>query len=146
MAYINNGSLLASRKHAGVTKPMWATWMTNPTFVEIYATIKNPVVFAHRLGTAIIFKAMKRHWEMLDDEKMGVRQWAVERAYNLDRLASNAKNPDDKPVSALTQGDIKQLVAGALTELGPSATAQANRAPFQTVDAEFTAIEETIEV
>lgn len=139
IAFINSGSLISAKRQAKVNNKLWETWQSNPVFVDTLKAVKNPAVFAHRLASAIVFEAMKEHYKMLRHEKIGVRQWAIERAYNL--RPKNTDNEDDGPRKSLSQGDIKQLAEGVVRQLSDADRAKVDRAPFQVVDAEYRAIE-----
>src|SRR3990167_2217045 len=61
IAFIHSGNLSQARKVASVGSNTWALWKKDERLQRMLDIIRNPVVFANKLGQLIIFTAAKEH-------------------------------------------------------------------------------------
>ena len=95
--------------------------------------VKSPVAFAYNLYQVILMRSALEHLKLLEDPRIKVRQWAIDRANtmlsNLNRAGGGGGDP--KAHISLSMGDIKQLIEGASESLPESDKRLLNRGPFE---------------
>ena len=137
LAYIHTSSISISRKMAKVSGATWTRWAGDEQFQALFKIVKNPVAFSHALAQSIIFRAAVEHYKLLGNEKTSVRQWAIERAYMLNKIFDEEDGPDDGKAKQLSQSDVKQLAAGITAELSGPVRRRLESGPFAVIDAPF---------
>ena len=141
IAFISNGSIPMARKIAKVSSDVWKRWQDDEKFQAIFKVVKSPPAFAGALRDAIVWKAMLELYSMFGHEKIGVRQWAIERAFQL--MPKEEGNSGGGGQAILSQRDVKLLAESLNEQLSDEAKDKVLRKqPFQIVDATFEVVNE----
>ena len=133
--YLATGSIPVSRKKARVSPATWSQWRSNENFQHVLDTVNRPVAFGMQLANAILLRAMGNLYAMLQDERITVRQWAMDRAFQLPGAfkQTQPENPGNSRVHS--PDDVKQLAAELARQL-PAGT-RIPESPFETVEGQF---------
>ena len=135
LEYVTSGSIALARTSAGIKSKTVTKWMADPQFKRLFDVVKSPLTFALALAQAIILRATVEHYKLLQHPRISIRQWAIDKAYNMPIAKGGEKERDVR----LTSSEIKQIIENQMKEIEAPILP---KAPFEFVDAEVRTVEE----